>query len=76
MPYGDCCIDMMCAICPATIHPCQHSAAMLRILDSLSEGGKVPPTVDQYMFIFLKFLQSVIPTIEYDYTMDVKVRST
>lgn len=56
----------------ASIHPCQHGAAMKRIIDELVGGGKVP-TVDQYMFIFLKFIQSVVPTIEYDYTMDVQV---
>lgn len=27
--------------------------------------------VDQYLFIFLKFLQSVIPTVNYDHTMSV-----
>jgi ubiquitin-like-conjugating enzyme ATG3 len=27
--------------------------------------------VDQYIFLFLKFVSSVIPTIEYDYTMQV-----
>eukprot|EP01041_Mallomonas_annulata_P006693 gene6693-13568_t len=56
----------------ASIHPCQHGAAMKRIIDELVSGGKIP-TVDQYMFIFLKFIQSVVPTIEYDYTMDVRV---
>ena len=25
--------------------------------------------VNQYLFIFLKFVSSVIPTIEYDYTL-------
>jgi ubiquitin-like-conjugating enzyme ATG3 len=53
-----------------SIHPCQHAAAMLRILEALNECGKVP-TVDQYLFIFLKFIQSVIPTIEYDYTVAI-----
>jgi len=53
-----------------SIHPCQHAAAMLRILDALNECGKVPQ-VDQYLIIFLKFIQSVIPTIEYDYTVSV-----
>lgn len=57
----------------ASIHPCQHAAAMLRIINALSDCGKVP-TVEQYMFIFLKFMQSVMPTIEYDYTFDVQVR--
>jgi len=27
--------------------------------------------VDQYLFVFLKFLSSVIPTIEYDFTVSV-----
>ena len=57
----------------ASIHPCQHGPAMLRIIEALNECGNVP-VVDSYLFIFLKFIQSVIPTIEYDYTMDVRVR--
>ena len=61
------------AVLSASIHPCQHAPTMYRIIDSLNECGKVP-SVDQYLFIFLKFIQSVIPTIEYDYTMDVRVR--
>ena len=32
-----------------------------------------PPRVDLYLFLFLKFMQSVIPTIEYDSTMEVKL---
>jgi ubiquitin-like-conjugating enzyme ATG3 len=58
---------------PASIHPCQHGPAMLRIIEALHECGNVP-VVDSYLFIFLKFIQSVVPTIEYDHTMDVKVR--
>lgn len=59
----------------ASIHPCRHGPAMKRIIDALMASGKVP-TVDQYLFIFLKFIQSVIPTIEYDYTTDVQVGSS
>ena len=29
------------------------------------------PTVEVYLFIFLKFVNSIIPTINYDFTMDV-----
>lgn len=54
----------------ATVHPCQHAAAMLRIINGLIDCGKIP-SVEQYMTIFLKFMQSVIPTIEYDFTSDV-----
>lgn len=57
----------------ASIHPCQHANAMKKIIITLSECNKIP-NVEQYLFIFLKFIQSVIPTIEYDYTMDVQVR--
>ncbi len=56
----------------ASVHPCQHSAAMLKIVGSLT-ACDVVPSVDQYIFIFLKFIQSVVPTIEYDYTMEVQV---
>lgn len=59
----------------ASIHPCRHGPAMKRIIDALMSSGKIP-TVDQYLFIFLKFIQSVIPTIEYDYTTDVRVGDT
>lgn len=55
----------------ASIHPCRHGPAMLNILSALKESGNTP-TVDQYLFIFLKFIQSVVPTIEYDYTIDVQ----
>eukprot|EP01039_Chlorochromonas_danica_P006618 gene6618-7311_t len=56
----------------ASIHPCQHAPAMLTIIKALQESG-VTPTVDKYFFIFLKFIQSVVPTIEYDYTSDVQL---
>ena len=58
-----------------SIHPCQHAPAMRRILEMMVEGGGggASPTVDCYLLVFLKFVQSVIPTIEYDFTMDVKV---
>jgi len=59
----------------ASIHPCQHGAAMKRVLEALQQCDAVP-TVDQYLFIFLKFMQSVIPTIEYDYTMGVQLRGS
>jgi ubiquitin-like-conjugating enzyme ATG3 len=59
----------------ASIHPCQHGPAMQRILKELKDCGK-SVTVEAYLFIFLKFIQSVVPTIEYDYTMDVQIRAT
>ena len=39
----------------AAIHPCRHAAVMKNIIGHLVEGGKIP-VVDQYLFIFLKFI--------------------
>ena len=68
--YG---VDPLVPFLTASIHPCQHGPAMLNIIEALKECGAAPQ-VEQYMFIFLKFIQSVVPTIEYDYTFDVQVR--
>lgn len=61
----------------ASIHPCQHGAVMKTIVKNLTksaeegvESGK-PPSVEMYLFIFLKFVSSIVPTITYDFTMDV-----
>lgn len=59
----------------ASIHPCQHGAVMKTIVRNLTkdqeEGDESGPTVEVYLFIFLKFVSSMIPTISYDFTMDV-----
>jgi len=52
----------------ASIHPCRHAETMKKITDQLVAGGKAPQ-VDQYLFLFLKFIAAVIPTMEYDYTL-------
>ncbi|XP_047093857.1 autophagy-related protein 3-like [Lolium rigidum] len=59
----------------ASVHPCRHAAVMKKIIDVLVSRG-VEPEVDKYLFIFLKFMASVIPTIEYDYTMDFDLGSS
>ncbi|KAF1884026.1 hypothetical protein Lal_00012986 [Lupinus albus] len=59
----------------ASIHPCRHGAVMKKIIDVLMSRG-VEPEVDKYLFLFLKFMASIIPTIEYDYTMDFDVGSS
>lgn len=38
---------------------------MKRIIDHLNEAGS-ELRVDQYLLIFLKFIASVLPTMEYD----------
>jgi ubiquitin-like-conjugating enzyme ATG3 len=60
----------------ASIHPCQHAAVMKTIVRNLTkdhavEGDESGPSVEMYLFIFLKFVSSMIPTVSYDFTMDV-----
>jgi len=65
----------------ASIHPCQHGKVMKAIVRNLIKGagagagaatdGDEGPSVEVYLFIFLKFVSSMIPTINYDFTMDV-----
>ncbi|XWS32399.1 hypothetical protein CRYUN_Cryun23aG0156200 [Craigia yunnanensis] len=59
----------------ASVHPCRHGAVMKKIIDVLM-SRRVEPEVDKYLFLFLKFVASVIPTIEYDYTMDFDLGSS
>ncbi|XP_068635151.1 autophagy-related protein 3-like [Aristolochia californica] len=59
----------------ASVHPCRHGAVMKKIIDVLMSRG-VEPEVDKYLFLFLKFMGSVVPTIEYDYTIDFDLGSS
>uniref|UniRef100_A0A7S3NPB1 Autophagy-related protein 3 n=1 Tax=Aureoumbra lagunensis TaxID=44058 RepID=A0A7S3NPB1_9STRA len=56
----------------ASIHPCKHPAAMKRIIDNYLKSDQ-PPRPDQALFLFLKFISSVVPTIRYDFTLDVQL---
>lgn len=51
----------------ASIHPCRHADVMKKLINLVADSGK-ELEVYNYLMIFLKFVQSVIPTIEYDYT--------
>ncbi|UYV62890.1 ATG3 [Cordylochernes scorpioides] len=53
----------------ASVHPCRHAEVMKKILQSVTEGGG-ELGVHMYLIIFLKFVQTVIPTIEYDFTQN------
>lgn len=55
-------------ITAASIHPCKHAVTMKK-LSSMMETDSHHITVDRYLILFLKFIASVVPTIEYDYTM-------
>lgn len=53
----------------ASVHPCRHAEVMKKIIQTVTEGGG-ELGVHMYLIIFLKFVQAVIPTIEYDYTQN------
>ncbi|KAG8178600.1 hypothetical protein JTE90_019706 [Oedothorax gibbosus] len=53
----------------ASVHPCKHAEVMKKIIHTVTEGGG-ELGVHMYLIIFLKFMQAVIPTIEYDYTQN------
>jgi len=53
----------------ASVHPCKHAQTMKKLLDQISEGGG-DLQVHQYLIVFLKFVQAIIPTIEYDFTQN------
>lgn len=48
----------------ASIHPCKH-APVMKIMIQQYESLQIK----QYIVLFLKFMSSVVPTIEYDYTL-------
>ncbi|KAJ2800917.1 E2-like enzyme, partial [Coemansia helicoidea] len=61
------------AVQQASIHPCKHAHVMKKIIERAVESGRREIRVDQYLVIFLKFMSSVLPTIEYDYTMSTDI---
>jgi len=56
----------------ASIHPCRHAEVMKRLIEQCAESGK-ELEVTQYLVIFLKFVQTIIPTIEYDFTKSIQL---
>ncbi|XP_053987307.1 ubiquitin-like-conjugating enzyme ATG3 [Hylaeus volcanicus] len=59
----------------ASVHPCRHAEVMKKIIETVMEGGR-ELGVHMYLIIFLKFVQSVIPTIEYDYTQNFMLNAS
>jgi len=57
----------------ASIHPCRHAPTMKKFFDNLTSDGS-EARVDMAMFVFLKFISSIVPTIEGDFTAEVKMR--
>jgi ubiquitin-like-conjugating enzyme ATG3 len=56
----------------ASIHPCRHAEVMKKLINLVADSGK-ELEVYSYLMVFLKFVQSVIPTIEYDYTRNITI---
>ena len=68
----------------ASVHPCKHASVMKKLVKMMTtstggEGGdgeeeeeeeeeEEKPSVERYLIVFLKFMQSAMPTIEYDFT--------
>ena len=55
----------------ASIHPCKHAHVMKKLSDEMRASGKEVLPDLHYLFLFLKFIGSICPTIEYDYTLSV-----
>ena len=58
-----------------SVHPCQHAATMKKMLAAQAKAcgtGRSTVKSEHYLFVFLKFISAVIPTIEFDHTMDLQ----
>ena len=53
-----------------TVHPCKHANVLKSMSDAMRESGH---KVESHfaLLIFLKFITSVIPTVEFDITGDL-----
>lgn len=56
----------------ASVHPCRHAEVMKKIISVVEDGGR-ELQVFSYLIIFLKLVQSVIPTLEYDFTQNFTI---
>jgi ubiquitin-like-conjugating enzyme ATG3 len=56
----------------ASIHPCQHAKMMLKVVEEWKSNNH-PVRPDLSLFVFLKFISGVVPTINYDFTMDIEM---
>lgn len=53
-----------------SVHPCRHSLLLKKMVENFERSGK-KLDIELSILIFLKFLHSVVPTIQYDFTMDI-----
>lgn len=53
-----------------TIHPCKHAERFREFIEEAKQKGKdIKPNMA--LVLFLKFMTSIMPTIEYDCTVDI-----
>ena len=55
-----------------SVHPCRHSLLIKKMIKDFQVSGR-KMEIHMTILIFLKFLQSVVPTVQYDYTMDIQL---
>lgn len=53
-----------------SIHPCKHSLLIKNMIKNFENLGK-KLEVEKSIVLLLKFLSSIVPTIKYDFTLDV-----
>ena len=53
-----------------SIHPCRHSLLLKKMIKDFQNSGK-KLEVHMSILLFLKFLQSVVPTIQYDFIKNI-----
>ena len=53
-----------------SIHPCKTAMLLLKMMENFEKAGK-KLDVEKSVVLLLKFLQSVVPTINYDFTLDI-----
>lgn len=59
-------LDQLCV----SIHPCKHSVLIKAMIKNAENCGK-KLEVEKIILLLLKFFSSIIPTIKYDYTLDI-----
>jgi len=54
-----------------SVHPCHHADLLKKMIDNMELAGK-KMDVEISIVLFLKFLHSIVPTIQYDFTMNIE----
>ena len=55
-----------------SVHPCRHSQLIKKMINDFQSSGR-KMEIHMTILLFLKFLQSVVPTVQYDFTMDIRI---